>query len=241
MISLINLVHSYPLHYAMREIDEVEINSPRENLKLVMEGKAECGMVSLLDYFRNMDSLKLIQGPNIHSRSRTISTIVISKGENLYHGARIAVTAQTETTSFYLEQILKVEFPKAETIKMSYSSAKDLLEEEQFALVIGDEALKAYSENYRILIDVGLHYSLLTSYYPVYAVMVSKEELSDERTGQINMAVINSKNFIQNAIKDGEDKGFSKELLSSYYRAIGYQFDDVIRRSIDYAYMNFKK
>ena len=58
--------------------------------------------------------------------------------------------------------------------------------------------------------------------------MVSKEELSDERTGQINMAVINSKNFIQNAIKDGESKGFSKELLSSYYRAIGYQFDDVI-------------
>ena len=241
MISLINLVHSYPLHYAMREIDEIGINSPQENLKLVMEGKAECGMVSLLDYFRNMDSLKLIQGPNIHSSSRTISTIVISKGENLYHGARIAITAQTETTSFYLEQILKVEFPKAETIKMPYSTAKELLEEEQFALVIGDEALRAYSQNYRTLIDVGLHYSLLTSYYPVYAVMVSKDQLSDKRIGEINKAAFNSKNFIQKAISYGENAGFSKELLSSYYRAIGYHFDDVIRRSIDYAYLTLKK
>lgn len=124
---------------------------------------------------------------------------------------------------------------------MSYSSAKDLLEEEQFALVIGDEALKAYSENYRILIDVGLHYSLLTSYYPVYAVMVSKDKLSEERIRQINGASLNSRSYLQNAIRDGENAGFSKELLSSYYGCIGYQFDDVIRRSIDYAYMNFKK
>ena len=115
---------------------------------------------------------------------------------------------------------------------MPYSTAKELLEEEQFALVIGDEALRAYSQNYRTLIDVGLHYSLLTSYYPVYAVMVSKDQLSDKRIGEINKAAFNSKNFIQKAISYGENAGFSKELLSSYYRAIGYHFDDVIRRSI---------
>ena len=241
MIALIDLVHSYPLYHALSSTEEISRGSPQKNLKLVLDGNAECGMVSLIDYFKNRDSLNLISGPNIHSRGRTISTIVVSRGESLHHGSRIAVTSQTETTSFYLGQILKIEFPQSEMIRCSYNSAKELLEEEQFALVIGDEALKAYSGDYRIIMDIGLHYSRLTSYYPVYSVMVSRDKISDDRIGTINKASSNSSKHIEESILEGEERGFSRELLVSYYRAISYTYDDIIRRSIDYTYMNYKK
>ncbi|MHB8360758.1 MAG: MqnA/MqnD/SBP family protein [Thermoplasmataceae archaeon] len=241
MIALINLIHSDPLYLALSSSEEITRNSPQENLKLVMEGKAECGMVSLLDYFKNRDALNLIKGPNIHSKGRTISTIVISEGETLSSGSRIAVTSQTETTLFYLEQIIEREFPQTELIKLPFISPKELLKEEQFALVIGDEALKAYSGQYRILIDVGLQYSKLFSYYPVYSVMVSSEKIKEERIREINEKAAEYTSYVKESREINIKTGFSPELIKSYYNVISYSFDDIVRRSIDYSYMRFKR
>ena len=54
-----------------------------------------------------------------------------------------------------------------------YSDYESLLKDADYALVIGDDAIKAYSGSANILLDVGLEFSKLYGLEPVYAVAAS--------------------------------------------------------------------
>ena len=75
-----------------------------------------------------------------------------------------------------------------ENVMLSGSECESLLENADYALVIGDDAIRAYSGYANILMDVGLEFSKLYGLEPVYAVSATRSniEISETRIKDLN-------------------------------------------------------
>ena len=84
MLGIINFTHSDPLYQAYGDKSAVIRETPKKLLELLLNGKIDCAMISLLEYFRHMDSLELVESATISSRSGTMSTLLVSRNPACY-------------------------------------------------------------------------------------------------------------------------------------------------------------
>ncbi|MEM0157454.1 MAG: MqnA/MqnD/SBP family protein [Thermoplasmataceae archaeon] len=237
MIGLINFTHSCPLHKAYPEPAEMILATPREIISLIMDGHLSCGMVSLVEYFNHRDILDLEKSAVISSRGPVISTLLVSRGSRPHNGMKIAVTRHTRTTEMYLKYILQCEGIEYETRQSSSTEAQDLLNEAEFALVIGDEALKAFSGGLRIIWDIGYEFNRISSHAPVFAVTVRRKE-SDCTTeiSHLNTAMLRAHEFRERcATESSRNLGIPQTVLRRYYSLVRYEFTTETSKSIDFA------
>ncbi len=234
-LALISFTHSDPLCRAISGIDTVRA-TPSAILDGVIEGRYDYGMVSLLGYIRNMDRLSLIDSGTIHSNGKILSTILVSTQLSIKKGSQVSVTAHSETTLFYAKAISERLGLDLEFIPSRFTEARDLLSERDYALVIGDEALKVYQSRYRILMDIGFEFSLLFHLPPVFAVTVAgKDSVSPPINGIIDDAVRNSSLYREESVKVNSGKlGVKDHILAEYYSLLRYGFDDSVRKSIEF-------
>ena len=173
MIGMINFSHSDPLYLAVEDKSHVIRDTPANIFTMLENGKLDAGMISLVTYLENREKFKLLKTANIHSLRTTMSTILVSRGTDLYNGMQIAVTSHTRTTEFYLKCVLDGMKLDYELIHTDKTEASDLLELADSALVIGDEAMSVYATRLKVIMDIGFEFSRLYSLSPVYAVTVS--------------------------------------------------------------------
>jgi predicted solute-binding protein len=236
MIGLINLSHSDPLYMSFPAGETVR-NSAAANMKYLLEGNIEIGMVSLVSFIQNMDKLKLIRSMNIHSRANTVSTILVSKFNYLKDKMKINVTSLTKTTELYLKLVLDKMGISYEIRESEYSDADTLLKTSDYALIIGDNAIEAYSGNLNILMDIGLEFSKQYNMYPVYAVSAAAEntDVDSSMVNYLDSRIKESSKYINEATKLNSIKfNVKEEVMHEYYKSIDYSFNDPVMRTIDY-------
>ena len=237
MIGLINFTHSCPLHRAYPEPAEMATDSPREIISSILGGSISCGMVSLLEYFSHRDVLELENSAVISSRGPVISTLLVSRGSLPHNGMEIAVTRHTRTTEMYLKYILRSEGVEYKTKPSSSTEARDLLKESEFALVIGDEALRAFSSGFRIIWDIGYEFNRISSHAPVFAVAVKRRGMNCSREiRNLNTAVTDAHKFREECTVESVSKlGITSAIMKRYYSLVRYEFTKETLKSIEFA------
>lgn len=230
-LALIDLIHSDPLALYSANLFNISRGTTRNNLSRVLRGEVDYSMISLVDYFNNTDKLKIVNGPTISGKIHSNSNLLVSKGGDPFPGMRIAVSSETETTAFYLKLVLDQLYPGSILVRSKHGSASDLLAEENFALVIGNNALDIYHSNIRILLDITHMISQLLNRYSIYAVTVSLKgkEQDLELEALKNVPVW----FVNDHLGEIADKHhIQANLLGTYYSALTYDFNEVMRENI---------
>lgn len=233
MIGIINFTHSDPLYSAIGKKDIIVRESPAGILRMVLDNKLEGGMVSLVSLIEN--GLNLCRGANIHSISTTMSTILVSSGKKLEKDIEIAVTSHTRTTEFYTEMVLKGLGINYRMIHTDKTHAEDLLDIADYALVIGDEALKVYGGNKRILFDIGYEFSRLYHLQPLYAALAYKGGKVPEDMSVVNDAVYPSREDTETSVQSASERlGLSQVIMKRYYSVIKYDYPGHLDRTVDF-------
>lgn len=236
MISLIDFTHSFPLIGALSSQAKMSKGSPADNLKGVLDGKYSTAMVSLVSYLENSDDLELLKGANIHTKAQTLSTLLVSAGKDLADRMEVAVTAHTRTTELYMDLVLSRMGISPKKIYSKATEAADLLEEAEFALVIGDEALRYFHGDGKIILDIGYEVSHFFKLEPLYAVTVARKDSVDMDEARILEKSVNlSRGYIIESIEKGSaERGISGDLLEYYYSLINYEYSLKQDRTIDF-------
>ena len=233
MIGLINLSHSDPLSMTFSP-DEIIRKSAWDNYRDLDEGKTEIGMISLVTYLEHSDKLNLVKSINIHTKANSISTVLLSRSGYLKNNMKINVTSLTKTTEFYLKLVLEKMGISFELKESRYSDYESLLKDADYALVIGDDAIKSYSGSANILLDVGLEFSKLYGLEPVYAVAASRNVIDDIAVNDLNRHIEEPKKYIgESAERNSLKFHVKKELMEAYYRVMDYSFNDSVMKTIE--------
>lgn len=229
--ALINLIHSDPLAKHLERDFIIRRGTTRENLKLLLSGQTDYSMISIVDYFKHNNELDLVYGPTITGKIHSMSNLLISRGLDPYPGMNIAVTSETETTAFYLREIVDEMYPGTKLIRSKRSTAEELLSEEDFALVIGNNALKIYETDFRIVFDVTKMFSKIFDLYSIYAVTAMKKDSGLERSikGKFEVEEWEKKELVDQI---SSKYGIGGNILANYFSAISYDFDTVIEKQI---------
>lgn len=240
MIGIINFTHSDPLYSAIRKKEVIVRETPSRILRKVLDNELEGGMVSLVSLIEN--GLELCRGANIHSISTTMSTILVSSGKELKKDMEVAVTSHTRTTEFYTEMVLKGLGINYRMIHTDKTYADDLLESADYALVIGDEALKVYGGKQRILLDVGYEFSRVYHLQPLYATLGYKGETVPDDMAAVNDAVFPSGKEVDDAVSSVSERlGLSRVLMKRYYSLIKYDYPAHLDRTVDFVRKHIRK
>lgn len=236
MIGLINFTHSDPLYSAYPDKSLVKRDTPKRILSSVLNGELDCGMISLFEYFENNEKLDLVKSATIHSRRGTMSTLLVTRNVRISGPMRISVTEHTRTTAVYLELILKKLGIDYTLIWSKERDAEPLLQEAEYALVIGDEALKVYGTNLRIVWDIGFQFSSLFSMMPVFSVTVSgKSRECSREISALDQAIIDAPSYEEECARDDSGKlNLREDLLRQYFRTIRYDFDNEVLKTINF-------
>lgn len=232
---ILNYTHSDPLFESLSPRMQVQRGTPAWNLKNVLDGTCEASMISLVSFLENRKSLRLLETANIHTMATTGSTLLISSGDPLKKRMDIAVTSATRTTSLYLSMILKWMKVDFRLSHLEKTDADSLLEESRYALVIGDEALKVYGTNYRILLDIGFEFSRIFEKAPVYAVTVARRDYADSLTESINENMQAYTDYTEQCAENASKRlKIEKKIMAWYYGLIRYGFERHVQAGIDF-------
>lgn len=240
MIGIINFTHSDPLYLSIKEKEKIVRENPKNILTMIKEKKLGGGMVSLVSLLEN--GLNLFRGANIHSISTTMSTLLVSRGEVMSKRMEVAVTSHTRTTEFYLEMVLKGLGIDYKLIHSSHTEADDLLTEADYALVIGDEALKVYRSKLRILLDTGFEFSRLYHLQPLYAAMAyRKDEMPPSEFSVLESAVHPDMKVVNAASMEAASRlDLPESILKRYYSVIRYDYPDLLDRTVEFVSKHLK-
>ena len=236
MIGLINISHSDPLSMTFSQ-EEIVRKSAADNYVDLKNGKTEIGMISLVTYLKNKDTLNIVKTMNIHTRANSISAILVSRFNHIKNNIKVNVTSLTKTSEFYMKLVLEKIGISYEINESEYSDCENLLENADYALVIGDDAIRAYSGYANILMDVGLEFSKLYGLEPVYAVSATRSdiEISETRIKDLNRHIKDSRNYISECVEKNYLKFHVKrELMEEYYRVMDYSFTDSVMKTIEF-------
>lgn len=210
---------------------------PREIFDHVLDGTIDSGMVSLVSYLEETRRLGIMETANIHSTRNTLSTLLISNGRPLDRHIEIAITAHTRTTEFYLRQVLRAMNVEFKIALSKSTDAADLLSEADYALVIGDEAIRSFAQNHRILLDVGYEFARLYSLPPVYAVTVYRKNMDFPKDDfdilQNGLSAVND--FKKEARELASERlGVPRQIMRAYYDCIRYDFTTSVGNTIKF-------
>lgn len=236
MLGLINFTHTDPLYEAFEDRSKVLRETPKKILESLLSGSLKCGMISLFEYYDHMDVLELVESATIHSTGGTMSTLLVSNRNVLEEPLKIAVTEHTRTTAVYLELVLRKMGLKYSLTWSSKREAHDLLKEGDYALVIGDEALRVYGTSLRIIWDIGFQFRQLFSRMPVFSVTVKRKGTDcDSEIESLNRAVKESWKFVDGCIsKDSRRLSIPTAILERYFGTIRYEFSSGVRDTVSF-------
>ncbi len=217
--------------------------SPRKLVEMFEKGEVDFAPVPSFYYIKNKDKLRSYEFC-IASRNSVLSVILVKpffrkesftkeKSYNEDSGC-IAVTNQTLTSVNLLKIILRERGWKNKVARVDESKASELLKHCTYALVIGDEAIKARMK-YSVVMDLGEEWRDLTGYPMVFGIAVSRKERD---MSEVNKAVMESvawgKRNADVVVAEAANKfGMPVEFLREYFNTLTYQMGAEERRGLE--------
>ncbi|EQD34208.1 solute-binding protein, partial [mine drainage metagenome] len=163
---------------------------------------------------------------------------LVSGGKDMQKQMNIAVSADTETTKWYMSNVLRSLGVNISLKSSEYIEAGDLLSEADYALVIGDEALKVFSTKLRILLDIGSEFLRAFQMLPLYAVSVSRVKEKEGDDAWIADAEQYKSECAENL---AARLGISPILAKRYYANVRFQQEKSISNTLSFVMNSVRK
>lgn len=245
----IQFINCLPLYYGMVKNDvllDVELvkAAPRDLAALLLEGKLDVAPIPAIEYARHADELVLLPDIAISSDGEVQSILLLSKvpAEQLSEGRTVALT-DTSRTSQVLARVL---LGKRWGVKPKYVEMPPdlpaMLRDADAALLIGDEALRAYWETPAGLhrYDLGSEWTGWTGLPMVYAVWAIRREYADSEPDSVRMvaaALGGSLAYCRQHLDDIAEyaarwEPFSADRFRSYFDALQFRYEPRFREGL---------
>jgi len=212
---------------------EIYEGSPRELTAMFERGELDFAPLPSFYYIKNKARLRSYEFC-VASKDSVLSVLLVSERGIRDEEGCIAVTNQTVTSLNLLKVILKEKGWRNEIYELNEIEAGELLKHGTYALVIGDEALKA-RERYRVVMDLGEEWHELTGYPMVFGISVSPNGID---MSEANSAVMRSLEWgeknIEEVLREAK-KRFSMpdELLERYLNTLTYRLGERERKGLE--------
>ncbi len=198
--------------------------SPRELTMLFECDRIDFAPLPSFYYLRNKRRLRCYEFC-VASNDSALSVLLVSeRGINDVNG-RIAVTNQTVTSVNLLKVILNERGMNNRIFEMNTCETGELLRHGSYALVIGDEALRARTR-YKIVMDLGEEWHDLTGCPMVFGISVSSYtvDMSDVDRAILESLAWGERNM-ETVVREAKKRfsGMPADLIERYIGSLTYR------------------
>ncbi len=244
----IQFINCLPLYYGMvkndvlLDVDLVRAN-PADLAQMLLDGELDVAPVPAIEYARHADDFVLLPDIAISSDGEVQSILLISKVPAAELTDRTVALTNTSRTSQVLARVL---LEKHWGVMPDYVEMPPdlpaMLRDADAALLIGDEALRAYWEPPAGLFvyDLGTEWTGWTGLPMVYAVWAVRRDYAETRpeaVAQLRDALAGSLAYCRSHLDDISDyaarwESFGPEKFRSYFDALKFRFEPRFREGL---------
>lgn len=243
-IGLISYTHNDPLLYYFnrKRYDNVRVvrDKPKVLADLLLRGELDIAQVSLAKLARHRN-LMVVPATAVHCQGPSLSSLVASKSKVKFDSNSIInISSETETSSLLLGWILKRKGIVNRMIECEAGNAESLLAGSDYALLIGDEALKVKLAGINVIFDIGDEWYRSTKKPCIFAVSAIK------KTDIVTPDIIEGVHMLRQAVSFANDnietitslasnqRGLDEVSLTNYFSSLHLDFDQDMENSIRY-------
>jgi chorismate dehydratase len=250
----IQFLNCLPLYYGLVKSDavlDVELvkAAPRDLTRMLLDDELDIAPIPSIEFARNPDEFVLLPDIAISSYGEVQSILLLAKDpvEGL-DGKTVALT-DTSRTSQVLTRVLLAQhwgvFPEYAEMP---SDLATMMREADAALLIGDDALRAYWQSSDLLkYDLGAEWTEWTGLPMVYAVWAVRREFAESRSeavAEVSDALDGSLAYCREHLDDISEyaarwESFPVTYFRSYFDALQFRFEpryrDGLRRYLEEA------
>jgi chorismate dehydratase len=244
----IQFINCLPLYYGMVKNDvllDVDLvkAAPRDLARMLLEGELDVAPIPAIEYARHASDLVLLPDIAISSDGEVQSILLLSKvpAERLSDHT-VALTDTSRTSQVLARVLLAKRWCVAPTYVEMPPDLPAMLRDSDAALLIGDEALRAYWEQPQGLhaYDLGVEWSAWAGLPMVYAVWAVRREFADARPDAVravNEALVGSLAYCRSHLDDISEyaarwEPFSADRFRSYFDALHFRYEPRYREGL---------
>ncbi|PKQ37926.1 MAG: ABC transporter substrate-binding protein [Actinobacteria bacterium HGW-Actinobacteria-1] len=244
----IQFLNCLPLYYGMvkndvlLDVDLVKAN-PAELAVDIVNGSLDVAPIPAIEYARHADDLVLLPDIAISSDGEVQSILLISKvpAEEL-DGRTVALTNTSRTSQVLARVLIAKRWGAAATFVEMPPDLPAMLRDADAALLIGDEALRAYWDVPEGLFayDLGTEWTQWTGLPMVYAVWAVRRDYAETNPAAVQMvadALSASLTYCRAHLDDISEyaarwEQFPAEKFRSYFDALQFRYEPRYREGL---------
>jgi chorismate dehydratase len=250
----IQFLNCLPLYYGLVKSDavlDVELvkAAPRDLTRMLLDDELDIAPIPSIEYARNAEEFVLLPDIAISSDGEVQSILLLSKdpAEGL-DGKTVALTDTSRTSQVLTRVLLARHWGVFPTYTEMPSDLASMMREADAALLIGDDALRAYWQSSDLLkYDLGAEWSEWTGLPMVYAVWAVRREFAEQRpdaVSEVAEALSGSLTYCRAHLDDISEyaarwESFPVTYFRSYFDALQFRFEprfrDGLRRYLEEA------
>jgi len=244
----IQFINCLPLYYGMVKNDvllDVDLvkAAPRDLARMLLDGQLEVAPIPAIEYARHADDLVLLPDIAISSDGEVQSILLLSKVPAAELGGRTVALTDTSRTSQVLTRVLLARrWGVAPDYVEMPPDLPAMLRDAEAALLIGDEALRAYWEPPEGLFayDLGAEWTAWTGLPMVYAVWAVRRDFAKTEPGAVlavSDALSASLAYCRAHLDDISEyaarwEPFSADRFRSYFDALQFRYEPRYREGL---------
>ena len=244
----IQFINCLPLYYGLvkndvlLDVDLVKAD-PKDLAVQLVNGELDVAPIPAIEYARHADELVLLPDIAISSDGEVQSILLLSKrpAEELQR-ATVALTNSSRTSQVLARILLAKRWGVDATYVEMPPDLGAMMREADAALLIGDDALRAYWDKPEGLIeyDLGTEWTAWTGLPMVYAVWAARREFAESQPDSTQAIVDSlglSLSYCRGHLDDISDyaarwEQFPAEHFRSYFDALQFRFDPRYRAGL---------
>lgn len=252
-IQFLNLL---PLYYGLVKNDvllnvELVKGAPRELSQALIEGKLDLAPIPAIEYCRHHQKLKLLPKLSVSSDGEVKSILLVSKIpiEELTH-KQVALTNTSATSQILLKIILHYQYGVTPFYFECPSDLPQMLREADAALLIGDDALRAWRQKDTLFkYDLGREWQILTGKKMVYAVWAVRKDFAQKEPELLKRtyeALLGSMEYSQKHLNKIAEyaanwEPFSASFLTRYFETLHFDFSTPYQEGLSWFFQKAKE
>jgi len=244
----IQFLNCLPLYYGMvkqdvlLDVDLVKAN-PADLARDIVEGTLDIAPVPAIEYARHADGLMLLPDIAISSDGEVQSILLISKvPADQLTGCTVALTNTSRTSQVLARILIEKRWDSDATYVEMPPDLPAMLREADAALLIGDEALRAYWQTHEGLhsYDLGTEWKAWTGLPFVFAVWAVRRAFAESRPDavrDVSDALTRSLTYCRAHLDDISEyaarwEDFPADRFRSYFDALQFRFEPRYREGL---------
>jgi chorismate dehydratase len=188
----IQFLNCLPLYYGLVKTDvllDVDLvkAAPKDLSQMLVDGQLDVAPVPSIEYARHADELVLLPDISISSDGEVQSILLLaSEAPERLDGRCVALTDTSRTSQVLTRILFERHWGAAPEYTEMPSDLASMMREAQAALLIGDEALRAYHQPTDLLkYDLGEEWKAYADLPMVYAVWAARREFAEGNPSEL--------------------------------------------------------